>query len=242
MSAEDLLEKALRSLPDKPSDSAPQAAKKRYSELLSEAVAQAVAQELRRRGLKETRPAPPGEVGLSGAERRIPGGVGAKKVDVTWSTDVAGLMLAVSIKSINFRDARSGNFQKNLTNRRGDMLFEAVTLHRRFPYSVLAGLFLFDKDAESDQTNSRNSTFSNAHRRFKLFSGRDDPAGRDEQYERIYLALHDTTRLGAIARFYLAGSDEPQDLSAIINGLLELVAVRNSDSYEYFNGTLTRLR
>jgi hypothetical protein len=25
------------------------------------------------------------------------------------------------------------------------MLFEAVTLHRRFPYAVLGGFFLFDK-------------------------------------------------------------------------------------------------
>ena len=51
-------------------------------------------------------------------------------------------MLALSVKSINFRDRRSRNFQKNLTNRRGDMLFESVTLHRRFPYAVLGGLLL----------------------------------------------------------------------------------------------------
>ena len=61
------------------------------------------------------------------------GGIGAKKVDVTWATEEGGLLLGVSIKTINFRDRKTGNFQKNLTNRRGDMLFEAVTLHRRFP-------------------------------------------------------------------------------------------------------------
>ena len=64
-----------------------------------------------------------------------------------WATEEAGLIFATSIKTINFQDARSGNYQKNLTNRRGDMLFEAVTLHRRFPYSVLLGLFCFDKGA-----------------------------------------------------------------------------------------------
>lgn len=42
------------------------------------------------------------------------GGIGAKKVDITWATEEAGLLLAVSIKTINFRDGRTGNFQKNL--------------------------------------------------------------------------------------------------------------------------------
>src|SRR5262245_14788113 len=117
------------------------------------------------------------------------GGIGAKKVDVTWATEESGLLLAISIKSINFRDKRSKNFQKNLTNRRGDMLFEAVTLHRRFPYAVLGGFFFFDQAAESDGTTSRKSTFINAHHRFRLFTGRGDPAGRDEQYERLYIVL-----------------------------------------------------
>ncbi len=54
-------------------------------------------------------------------------------------------MLAMSVKSINFADGTTGNYQKNLTNRRGDMLFEAVTLHRRFPYAVLAGILIFDE-------------------------------------------------------------------------------------------------
>src|SRR4051812_3829589 len=98
------------------------------------------------------------------------GGIGAKKVDVTWATEEAGLLLATSIKTINFRDLKSRNFQKNLTNRRGDMLFEAVTLHRRFPYSVLLGLFCFDWEAATDNVKlgegakeTRRSTFLNAH-------------------------------------------------------------------------------
>lgn len=34
----------------------------------------------------------------SGAERRMSGGIGAKKVDVTWATEEGGLLLALSIK------------------------------------------------------------------------------------------------------------------------------------------------
>jgi hypothetical protein len=144
---DDLLTTALRALPAKPADSASQADKKRYSERVSENAAQAIAEELRQRGLREARPGAAGKGERSGAERRMAGGIGAKKVDVTWATEESGLLLGISIKSINFRDRRTGNFQKNLTNRRGDMLMEAVTLHRRFPYAVLGALFFLDKGA-----------------------------------------------------------------------------------------------
>jgi hypothetical protein len=127
---DDQLNDALRRVGPKPPDNASASVKKRYSELISQAVANAFAEELRQRGLATARPAPPGEVDRSGAERGMSGGIGAKKVDVTWATEESGLLLAISIKSINFRDRRSRTYQKNLTNRRGDMLFEAVTLHR----------------------------------------------------------------------------------------------------------------
>jgi len=84
----DFLLEALKLLPAKPLDGDSQSAKKAYSERLSNEVAQAFAGELRRRWLTETRPAPPGVLDLSGAERRMSGGIGAKKVDVTWATDV----------------------------------------------------------------------------------------------------------------------------------------------------------
>lgn len=243
MSAESLLLAALRGLDPKPPENAGQAAKKRYSEKLSEAVAQAIAAELRQRGLKETRPAPPGEVGGTGAERRLPGGIGAKKVDVTWSTEISGLLLAASIKTINFRDRTTNNFQKNLTNRRGDMLFESVTLHRRFPYAVLLGLFFFDKDAAADGSAKRNSTFQNAHQRFRLFTGRDDPTGRDEQYEFLYIALHDANPFEPSVHFFLAGNLQDEvSLSGIVDQALQAVAVRNPDSYEYIDGRLRQVR
>lgn len=148
---DDLLEAALKGLPPKPDDSATRETKKAYSEAMSACVALGFADELRHRGMKGARPSGPGDVGTSGAERRLAGGIGAKKVDVTWATEESGLLLGVSIKTINFRDGRSKNFQKNLTNRRGDMLGEALTLHRRFPYAVVAGFMFLDKDARNDR-------------------------------------------------------------------------------------------
>lgn len=170
------------------------------------------------------------------------GGIGAKKVDVTWATEQSGLQLAFSVKCMNFRDRRTKNFQKNLTNRRSDMLFESVTLHRRFPYAVLGGFFFLDKDAENDSSDTRHSTFHNAHRRLRLFTGRADPAGRDEQYERLYVALVEASPFQASARFFLAGEPErPVELDVVFNELLGLVAERNPDFYEWVDGNLHRV-
>ena len=167
------------------------------------------------------------------------GGIGAKRVDVTWATEESGLLLAISVKSINFRDQRSRNFQKNLTNRRGDMLFESVTLHRRFPYAVLGGLLFLDKDAEHDATQKRRSTFLNAHDRLRLFTGRSDPAGRDEQYEQLYIALMDATPSAATVRIFLAGDPETEvPIADALNSLVAAVAERNSDFYEGVGGKI----
>lgn len=206
---------------------------------MSECLAYAFAEELRRRGLKQVRPAEPGELDSSGAERRMAGGIGAKKVDVSWATDESGLLLGISIKSINFRDARTGNFQKNLTNRRGDMLMEAVTLHRRFPYAVLVGFFFLDKDAAQDGTDRRRSTFHNAHSRLRLFTGRSDPAGRDEQYERLYLVLVDASPFKSTLKANKVDEAERAiGFEAVFDEIVELVADRNPDFYECRGGVL----
>ena len=240
---DDCLEAALEAVGDKPPDSAGISVKKAYSESISAAVALAVAGELSHRGLKGVRPVPPGQIDTSGAERRMAGGIGAKKVDVTWATEEGGLLLGLSIKTINFRDAKSKNFQKNLTNRRGDMLFEAVTLHRRFPYAVLGGLFFLDEGAANDQTERRSSTFINAHNRLQLFTGRADPGGRDEQYERLYLILLDASSSHAKFTAHLVGQpDCPVPMPQILNELLSITALRNPDFYEYSNGKLIQVR
>jgi hypothetical protein len=238
---DDLILAGLAKLPPKPSDSFTQQQKKRYSELVSQTIAAAFAEELRQRGLKEARPSPPGLVSTSGAERRMAGGVGAKKVDVTWATEESGLLLGISIKSINFRDNRTNNFQKNLINRRGDMLIEAVTLHRRFPYAVLAGFVFLDKDAATDNTAKRRSTFQNAHARLRLFTGRDDPAGRDEQYEQMYLLLLDANPFKPSLLAHRVGEpDESLQLENVFDELVRIVAERNPDFYECVGGNLQK--
>jgi hypothetical protein len=229
---EGALVEMLKDLPAKPGDDASREEKKAYSEIMSNRLAAAFAAELRERGLEGTRPAPPGLVDESGAERRIAGGIGAKKVDITWTTDVSGLLLGVSVKTINFRDRKSNNFQKNLMNRRGDLISEAMTLHRRFPYAVLVGFLFLDKDAAEDNTEKRRSTFENAHQRLRLSTGRQDPAGLDEQYEQFYVVLVDANPFSPRLTAYRVGEKDPLSFEYIFNDIVQEVAERNADFYE----------
>lgn len=239
---ENALIAAIKSCGPKPVDTAAQATKRHYNEKVSAAVALALGEELRQRGMTEARPSGPGGVGASGAERRLAGGIGAKKVDVTWATEESGLILAISVKTILFRDGKSRNYQKNLTNRRADMLNEAVTLHRRFPYAVLGGFLILDIGAESDGTERRRSTFLNVGPRFRLFTGRTDPAGRDEQYEKFYVVLADPNVFQPTLQVFEVNDLETEvPLDTMLDDLVSLVGERNFDLYEGVGGQITKL-
>ena len=75
--------------------------------------------------------------------------------------------------------------------------------------------------------------------RLRLFTGRDDPGGRDEQYERLYVILLDASSGHATFKAYLAGdASGPIPMERSIDELLELIAIRNPDFYEYRDGEL----
>lgn len=230
---DDLLIEAIKAAGPKPDDAAKQDVKGPWSSKISNAFALAIAQELRERGMTGTRPGPPGEVGLSGAEYRLSGGLGAKKVDVVWATEPSGLILACSIKTIMFRDAKSKSFQKNLINRRNDLLGESVTLHRRFPYAVVTGFLFLDAGAATDGTARRKSTFENVFPRFRLFTGRADPSDREEQFERLFVLLVNSNQFSpSIIGYEVNDPDNAVDLAAVFDELVEFTAERNFDMYE----------
>ena len=73
----------------------------------------------------------------------------------------------------------------------------------------------------------------------QLFTGRDDPAGRDEQYERMYLVLLDASPSNVSIQAYEVGKPQKEfPLEEIIDGLVELTAKRNPDFYEFIDGKL----
>lgn len=239
---DDLIVAALKGLGPRPDDDQPQGLKNPWVSKLSNVLAVAMAEALRRRGMIEARPVGDGELGISGAERRLAGGVGAKRVDVTWATEESGLIFAASIKTIMYRDAQSNAYQKNLTNRRTDLLMEAVTLHRRFPYAVVTGFFFLDIGAAHDSTKRRKSTFQNVFPRFRLFTGRKDPADREEQFEGLYVVLLDANKFNPSFTCYEVNNpDVPIEISEAMDKMIELTAERNFDLYEIVDGNIRKV-
>lgn len=234
------LEEAIRRAGGRPPQSADRAAKKHYAELVSKEVAIEVASELRRRGLPDVLPRADTGSRTRGGERRIAGGLGDKKVDVTYSTDRAGLVLAISVKTISFPDVKTGNYQKNLQNRKGDLVFEVTTLHKRFPYAVMGGLFLLYDDAERDNVGqARVSTFDRAHQVFKIFNRRLGHRNEEAKFEYLAVGLYRSNP--PRYRLFEAGEPgKPISFDAFLDELLRVVAERNPEGFIFQKGQLLK--
>lgn len=189
-----------------PSDKAERDVKKNYSQALSDHLAVALAHGLRSAGLDSTRPALPvtGAGGVvakgEGREKAFQGGLGPKKVDVSYSDEEHGLMLGGSIKTICFpsynkRKDKLGTYSKNLKNRFGDLGGEAVNLHLRFPFAVMVGLFAMPENADRDHDRGetgksklmRMSTFRRATKLMAAISRRESYTDPGENYEQIVM-------------------------------------------------------
>ena len=171
---------AVRTAGVMPPLAATQATKKRYSEILSRALAEELADGLRQSGFRNVKPfrGQPGE-------KAFQGGLGPKRVDVSYSDDRHGLMLAGSIKTICFEP-----FGKNLKNRFGDLCTEAITLHMRFPYAVVCALFAMPEAADLDLTHLRPvSTFERARLLLGTVAERMDYSSAGERFEDVTLLL-----------------------------------------------------
>jgi len=221
--------------------SAGRAEKKHYAEVVSKELAMVVAAQLRRRGLSGALPKSAEKRShREGGEKRIAGGLGDKKVDVTYSTDRAGLVLAISIKTISLPDLSTGNYQKNLQNRKGDLVFEVTTLHKRFPYAVMGGLFFLYEDARKDNVGqSRISTFDRAHQVFKIFNHRLSHRNEEAKFEYLAIGLYSSNP--PRYRLFEAGDPrKPVSFESFLSELLRLVAERNPEDFVFQAGRLLK--
>jgi len=229
------ISEAIRNAGKKPADSEKQSAKKNYAERVSNEVAKYLSSRLRQLGLSGCLPDE-----RSGRERQFAGGIGPKKVDVSYATDEDGLVLAVSVKSICFRDKKTNNFQKNLTNRRSDLLSEATTLHQRFPYAVVGGFFLFEEGAAEDHTARRVSTFITAHEYFRTFNDRGDQANAVQKFEVLGIALYSPRDPFEVRYFNVGKPETPASIEDFLLRLLERVAERNPERFRFSGGRIAR--
>lgn len=215
---------------------------KRHTRKGCRTLAPAIAAELQERGLHGCQPlAVAGK--KRGSERRIAGGLGNKKVDVTYATEHAGLVLAISVKTISWRDKKTKNFQKNLQNRKADLVFEVTTLHKRFPYSVVGGILFLYEDAKTDNKGSqaRISTFARAHQLLKMFNRRSGTRNEDTKFEHLAIGAYKDDPV--TYELYEAGEPSRQiSFAAFIEKLLVAVAERNPEDFVYEHGRLLRPR
>jgi hypothetical protein len=194
--------------------------KKRYSERLSAALAIEVGEGLRAVGFPNVKPVRGGR-----GEKEFQGGLGPKRVDVSYADERHGLLLAVSIKTICFQP-----YGKNLKNRFGDLCTEAINLHMRFPYSVMCALFAMPEDADLDRTGQRHiSTFKRATMLFGTISGRTDYSVAGERFENVTMMLFRPLRAGGKPWVRLIDAGTGQDMSEMeyFLRLRQLYNVRN---------------
>jgi len=156
-------------------------------------------------GFKNTKP-------LRGrpGEKAFYGGLGSKKVDVSYSDERHGLIQAVSIKSICFP-----KYGKNLKNRFGDLCTEAITLHMRFPYATVCAFFAFPEAADNDRSKQRKvSTFRRAMKLFSTVAGRIGYTDAGEKFESVTLMLFKPlVKPGSQVRFKLFDATTEKSLT-----------------------------
>lgn len=193
-----------------PADTAKQSEKKAYSELLSRELAFEIADTLREEPIfrnisprrpKNDEPAKQPNAKLKRLKQESPekyflGGFGRKKLDVSLAHEQDGLLLAVSVKTITSRDARTRNYNKNFKNRFGDLCAEATSVHMRSPYTVMCGIFAMPAAAAFDDTSKRRSTASRAMKYLRSISGRVSHEQSPERFEYLVFALFEPSGQG----------------------------------------------
>lgn len=146
--------------------------KKNWSEQFADACARMIAAELRRPELAKKRVMP---TETSGTELLVPLGVGtSKRIDVTVADTLLGLEIGVSLKGLNFRDAKTRNYDKNLTGRLYELADEVQLVHEYLPRAVMVGVFFLPLGSTNDKPKGKSS-FANTAVKLRERSGRQGP-------------------------------------------------------------------
>ncbi|HEX6097274.1 MAG TPA: hypothetical protein VF432_13175 [Thermoanaerobaculia bacterium] len=175
----------------KPPNAATRAQKKNYAEALSRQIARVFADQLRVR-YKGILPDAEGK----GQESRARTSKGFKKLDVNYSTIDLGLALGISIKTINYADAASKRFTKNYSRNENELRAEATDYHKRQPWAVLIAIIFLPMSSCDDGNSAAKgeqgaSSFGSAARFFRNIAGRQRTDGPLDQFEKVFIALHD---------------------------------------------------
>lgn len=160
-------------------------AKKNFAQAFSTALAQKTANVLRAI-FPEILPTEGGEF----HESQSTGAGGAKKLDVNYSTKKSGLELAVSIKTVNFKDEVTNRYTKNTKRIDGELRAEAQDCHRRQPYAVLVAYLFLPLEAATDGDQGKSSLKHNADV-VSARGGRKSDQENHSLFELCFVGLYD---------------------------------------------------
>lgn len=176
---------SLQAAAPRPAKSAKRAAKKNYAERLSRALAKQFANALRG-DFPGITPDPGGRRQEAPARTSK----GFKKLDVNYSTPELGLGLGVSIKTLNYRDAKSKRYTKNYTRIDNELRAEANDYHERQPFSVLVAVVFIPVDCCDDGLRGNPSSFGQAVKVFRSRSERGTPQDQHNLFEKLFIGAY----------------------------------------------------
>jgi hypothetical protein len=111
-----------------------------------------------------------------------------KSLDVGVLDQNRYLLLNISIKTFNFKDARTKNYRHNYTGRFYELLGEDLDLRRSYAHSTHAALVFLPIDSTTD---TDPSSFAHAVRQFsKILS--EDRKEHELGFDFVYVALHNS--------------------------------------------------
>jgi len=221
-----------------------QAEKKNYAQRLSNALAIKVAN-----GLRHAFPGIlPSERGERQESRALTA-KGHKKLDVNFSTVELGLGLGVSIKTLNFPDAGSKRYTKNVTRIDNELRAEAHDYHQRQPFAVLAALIFLPYAACEDGGRRSPSSFGHAVKAY-YYRGRRVQTSEDASlFEKIFVALYvpDGEMRGATTFFDVENPPpwhgppaNTLPLNEVLAEIRKAFEARNEATFRWASGELTK--
>lgn len=190
----------------RPTAAASQDEKRRWSERFADYCAVSFA-ECFRRGSLQNKVIKPLTI-EEGTEPLTPLGSGtSKRIDVTIVDQILGLEIGASLKGLNFRDKRSGNFDKNLTGRLYELGDEMRVVHDHLPHAFMAAVLLLPIEAALDKSDAAPSSFAHAVRKLRERTGRLDPAlaAHSSRCDAGFVGLYSDGTAGfvyGVARFF----------------------------------------
>ena len=213
----------------RPDDGAPQDEKRRWSERFADRCAVSFADCFRRGPLRDKAIKP--LTIEDGTEPLTPLGSGtSKRIDVTIVDRILGLEIGASLKGLNFRDKKSGNFDKNLTGRLYELGDEMRLVHEHLPHAFMAAILLLPIEAALDKTESAPSSFAHAVRKLRERTGRLDPAlaAHSSRCDAGFVGLYSVGAAGVAfgaARFFDVSAAPPRRGRPLVAATLDMQRV-----------------